>query len=197
MKFNTDIFKIETNHVIPSRGKVLISEPFLRDNVFGRSVVLLVEHTSEGTMGLVINKPLPFTLNQVMMDFSDLEEEIPLYKGGPLAPDTLFYLHTLPDIPHSIQIKKNLYLNGDFSALKEHIIQGYPVKHKIRFFLGYSGWEENQLVQEISDNTWMVGEADASELIDGSTKTMWGRLLSKLGSKYQTWARFPQIPSLN
>ena len=59
MYINTDIFKIETNHIVPARGKVLISEPFLCDHMFGRSVILLVDHTQDGTMGLVMNKPLP------------------------------------------------------------------------------------------------------------------------------------------
>ena len=63
MDINTDIFKIETNHVLPSRGKVLISEPFLYDEMFGRSIILLVDHTLDGTMGLVLNKSLPLYLN--------------------------------------------------------------------------------------------------------------------------------------
>ena len=55
MYTNADIFKIETNHIVPTRGKVLISEPFLCDYMFGRSVVLLADHTQDGTMGLVMN----------------------------------------------------------------------------------------------------------------------------------------------
>lgn len=71
MDINTDIFKIETNHVLPSRGKVLISEPFLYDEMFGRSIILLVDHTLDGTMGLVLNKSLPLYLNDVLKDFKD------------------------------------------------------------------------------------------------------------------------------
>ena len=97
MNINLDIFKIQSNNVLPSRGKILISEPFLRDATFGRSVILLVDHTEEGTMGLVINKQLPLLLNDVVMEFKYLDE-IPLYKGGPVATDTLFYLHTLEKI---------------------------------------------------------------------------------------------------
>lgn len=69
MYSNIDLFKIETNHVVPARGKVLISEPFLCDHMFGRSVILLVDHTHDGTMGLVLNKPLPLFLNDVLKDF--------------------------------------------------------------------------------------------------------------------------------
>ena len=98
MNINTDIFKIQSNNVMPSRGKILISEPFLHDVTFGRSVVLLVDHTEEGSMGLIINKPLPLMLNDIIKEFKYIED-IPLHKGGPIGTDTLFYLHTLHEIP--------------------------------------------------------------------------------------------------
>lgn len=120
MDTNADIFKIETNHVVPSRGKVLISEPFLYDEMFGRSVILLVDHSTDGTMGLVLNKPLPLSLNDVLKEFKDISN-IPIYKGGPLSTDTLFYLHTLKDVEDSLQIGKGVYLNGDFDAIRRYI----------------------------------------------------------------------------
>ena len=106
----------------------MISEPFLRDATFGRSVILLVDHTEEGTMGLVINKQLPLLLNDVVTEFKYLDE-IPLYKGGPVATDTLFYLHTLEKIPGSIPVSKGLFLNGDFEEIK---------KSEPKWFQGYS-----------------------------------------------------------
>ena len=109
MNIDLNIFKIQSNNVLPSRGKILISEPFLRDVTFGRSVILLVDHTEEGSMGLVINKLLPLLLNEIIMEFKYLNE-IPLYKGGPVATDTLFYLHTLTDIPGSISLLSILFI---------------------------------------------------------------------------------------
>lgn len=197
MPIDTDIFKIETNHVVPARGKVLISEPFLCDHIFGRSVILLIDHTQEGTMGLVMNKPLPLFLNDILKEF-DCPEDIPIYKGGPLSTDTLFYLHTLGNISDSLPIGKGFYLNGDFDAIKEYIMQGNPIKGKIRFFLGYSGWEYEQLCQEIKENTWLVGKEDLSSLMNvNDSKELWKNALGKLGSKYEMWSRFPQIPTLN
>ena len=130
MNIDSDIFKIQSNNVLPSRGRILISEPFLRDATFGRSVILLVDHTDEGSMGLVINKQLPLFLNDIIMEFKYLDE-IPLYKGGPIATDTLFYLHTLSDIPGSISISKGLYLNGDFDEIKKYILQGNKISECI------------------------------------------------------------------
>ena len=197
MDTNADIFKIETNHVVPSRGKVLISEPFLYDEMFGRSVILLVDHSTDGTMGLVLNKPLPLSLNDVLKEFKDINN-IPIYKGGPLSTDTLFYLHTLKDVEDSLQIGKGVYLNGDFDAIRRYILQGNDIDGKIRFFLGYSGWEHDQLCQEIEESTWLIGSTGISSLMDekGSAE-LWKNVLGQLGGKYEIWSRFPQIPTLN
>ena len=196
MNIDSDIFKIQSNNVLPSRGRILISEPFLRDATFGRSVILLVDHTDEGSMGLVINKQLPLFLNDIIMEFKYLDE-IPLYKGGPIATDTLFYLHTLSDIPGSISIIKWLYLNGDFDELMKTILQGNKISECIRFFLGYSGWDSEQLNNEIRENTWLVSEEEKSYLMKNNIKDMWRTALEKLGSKYETWSRFQQVPTLN
>lgn len=197
MYTDIDLFKIETNHVVPARGKVLISEPFLCDQTFGRSVILLVDHTHDGTMGLVMNKPLPLFLNDVLKELN-YPESIPIYKGGPISTDTLFYLHTLEGVAGALPIAKGFYLNGDFEAIKEYIVHGNPIKGKIRFFLGYSGWEYEQLCQEIQENTWLVGKEDIASLMDEkSSSKFWKRALCKLGGKYEIWSRFPQIPTLN
>lgn len=197
MDTNADIFKIETNHVVPSRGKVLISEPFLYDEMFGRSVILLVDHSTDGTMGLVLNKPLPLSLNDVLKEFKDISN-IPIYKGGSLSTDTLFYLHTLKDVEDSLQIGKGVYLNGDFDAIRRYILQGNDIDGKIRFFLGYSGWEHDQLCQEIEENTWLIGSTSIASLMNekGSAE-LWKNVLGQLGGKYEIWSRFPQIPTLN
>ena len=196
MNIDSDIFKIQSNNVLPSRGKILISEPFLRDATFGRSVVLLIDHTEEGSMGLIINKQLPIFVNDIIKEFKYIEN-IPLYKGGPIATDTLFYLHTLADIPGAISISKGLYLNGDFDEIKKYILQGNKVDRYIRFFLGYSGWESEQLSTELKENTWLVSKEENAYLMNGDTKDMWKQALEKLGSKYETWSRFPQVPTFN
>ena len=196
MNIDSDIFKIQSNNVLPSRGKILISEPFLRDATFGRSVVLLIDHTEEGSMGLIINKQLPIFVNDIIKEFKYIEN-IPLYKGGPIATDTLFYLHTLADIPGAIPISKGLYLNGDFDEIKKYILQGNKVDRYIRFFLGDSGWESEQLSTELKENTWLVSKEENAYLMNGDTKDMWKQALEKLGSKYETWSRFPQVPTFN
>ena len=196
MDIDSDIFKIQSNNVLPSRGKILISEPFLRDATFGRSVILLIDHTDEGTMGLIINKPLPIFVNDIIKEFKYIDD-IPLYKGGPVATDTLFYLHTLANISGAIPVSKGLYLNGDFDEIKKYILQGTKADQHIRFFLGYCGWEGEQLNDELKENTWLVSKEDKDYLMNSDTKDMWKEALEKLGSKYEAWSRFPRVPTFN
>lgn len=196
MSIDKDLFRIETNHVVPEQGNVLISEPFLCDQYFGRSVVLLVEHSSGGTMGLVLNKPMPLYLNDILTGFEACGN-IPIYRGGPLSMDTLFYLHTLTDVQGALTIGQDLFLNGDFDVIRNYIVQGNPVKGKLRFFLGYSGWDEGQLRHEVQEDTWMVGHGGTASVMDDDVPRLWENELSRLGYKYHLWSQFPQVPTLN
>lgn len=196
MDRSIDIYKIRSNNDLPSKGKILISEPFLRDENFTRSVILLIDHTKEGSMGIIMNKALPLLVNDVVKEFKYLND-IPLYMGGPMGTDTLFYLHTFPDVEGSISVGNGMYLNGDFTAIKRYILQGNPIDGNIRFFLGYSGWDDKQLQHEIEENTWMIGQGEPDTLLNDPIKSMWRNALGSLGGKYEAWSRFPLIPSLN
>lgn len=197
MIIDTDIFKIESNKALPGKGKLLISEPFLQDKNFGRSVILLIDHGEGGTMGLIVNKQLPHhVVNDFVQEFKYVDD-IPLYRGGPVGTDTLFYLHTLSDLENAIPIGDGLFLNGDFNGIKRYILQGNPVEGNVRFFLGYSGWDADQLENEIAENTWLIGQSDATTLMRKPIKEMWKTTLGNLGKKYETWSKYPQIPSLN
>lgn len=191
-----DPYRIEYNHVEPCKGCVLIAEPFLRDHFFGRSVVYVVEHeVGGGTMGLVLNKPLPVMLGDIMSDCYS-PEEIPVYRGGPLAMDTLFYLHNLPDVPGSLPVDDGIYLNGDFESVRRYIVQGNPVRSHLRFFLGYAGWEDGQLAEECEADTWLV-RRNGRPCLGDDTDRQWENAMSSLGDKYRVWATFTQMPELN
>ena len=185
MSTNTDIFKIESNHVKPSRGKVLIAQPFLSDKLFGRSVVLLVKHNNEGTMGLVMNKPVPLTLSQFFDGFI-CKKTIPVYWGGPRSMDSIFYLHTLENIPGALAIRKGLYVNGDFDVIKDYINTADSIEGKIRFFVGYAGWDGGQLKKEIAKDSLIISQESTKSLMDvNDTENLWQNALSKLGGKYE------------
>lgn len=193
-----NIFKITHNNLLPAQGSVLISEPFLQDAYFQRSVVLLVEHTDKGSMGFVLNKKTDLVVNAF---FPELEEfpEIPIYLGGPVSANRLFFIHSLGDliIPDSVKIKDHLYFDGDFEALKRYIQNGHSIDGKVKFFLGYSGWTEGQLGNEVDRNSWVVSHAAKENVLLADGEVFWKNSLAQLGSNYEAWTKYPKDPYLN
>ncbi len=181
----------------PSQGRLLISEPALRDFYFSKSVVLLVEHTAEeGTFGLIINKPVHLKLNEVVKDFPEID--FPLYLGGPVHPERLFYLHTLGEqIPGSLKIFDNIYWGGDISKLIELIDLKLVSPSQVKFFIGYSGWEAGQLDREMGEKSWIVTQPSHDSILADNPETLWGNVLKKMGNDYAIWANFPSDPILN
>ena len=186
-----NIFKITHNNLLPAQGSILISEPFLQDAYFQRSVVLLVEHNTQGSMGFVLNKKTDLIVNTF---FPELEEypEIPIYLGGPVSANRLFFI-----VPDSVKIKDRLYFDGDFEALKRYIQNGHSIEGKVKFFLGYSGWTEGQLGNEINKNSWVVSHAAKENVLLADGESFWKNSLEQLGSNYEAWTKYPKDPYLN
>lgn len=196
MTYNDNIFKIEFNNVPPQKGSVLISEPFLQDSYFQRSVIFLTEHSDNGSMGFVLNKNLDIFLNDIIKGL-EIDKKIPVFLGGPVNVDTLFFLHNLDFIPDSYKVTDNVYLNGDFEFLKDYLNSGGKIEGKIKFFFGYSGWEEDQLIDELEENSWLVTAIPEKELLSTKNQKVWEKTLSSLGGKYKKWTQFPKDPALN
>jgi putative transcriptional regulator len=195
MSINIDFFKI-SNEKVAEGGRVLISEPFLSDEYFRRSVVYLTEHSDAGSVGFVLNKSLSMKISDVLSDFPD--EDFPISLGGPVSTNTVHYLHTLGDeIPESVYVKDGIFWGGDFDVMKELVRTGKADSKSLRFFLGYSGWSENQLKGELKMNAWLVGEIPSHLVMKGGSTDFWTDTLSGLNEKYRAWANFPEDPGLN
>lgn len=197
MNLNINIFKIETNHVLPEKGRILIAEPFLPGSYFNRAIVLLVSHSDKGAVGFILNKKVEYPLKDIINDFPDFNADI--YVGGPVSTDSVYFIHSLGDeIPGSIHVKDDLYWGGDFDKLKEKISLGLVEPEQVRFFLGYSGWDAGQLEEELDENTWLVSEIKQNLVMNSSQKKhMWVEVVRDLGGKYSLWENFPENPSLN
>ena len=196
--FKKNIFKITTNGVHPSQGCTLMSEPFLKDNYFQRSVVLLVDHTNEGSIGLILNKKTKLTVNSFFPELSDVPA-IPIYIGGPVSPNHLFFIHTLGKdiIPKSMPVNDDLFFDGDFDALKQYILSGKPIEGKVKFFLGYSGWSKDQLEEEIQSNSWIVRRSAQDNILIENDNDLWKSSIESLGDEYKRWSQYPKDPNLN
>lgn len=195
MQIDYDFFKVENDNLTPERGRILISEPLLNDSYFKRSVVYLTEYSANGSVGFVLNKPIDLSPNEVVKDFPKFNT--PIYVGGPVAKDTIHYLHTVSDlIPNSVHVQGNIYWGGDFEKVKELISEGMITPDQIRFFLGYSGWSPNQLDEEIKNNAWLVSELEASKVM-APDRDLWEKVLQELGNKYKIWTNCPENPAFN
>lgn len=195
MDLNIDFFKI-TDNKMAKKGRVLISEPFLNDTYFKRSVVILTEHSDQGTVGFVLNKQVDLKVGDVIQDFPEINASICI--GGPVSTNTLHYIHTLGDlIPDSIHVIDNIFWGGDFEVLKDMVASGMVKKHQIRFFLGYAGWSANQLEAELAENAWLIVELNSNIIMKAESSDTWNNILAKMDNKYQVWANFPENPTLN
>ncbi|MGF7140170.1 YqgE/AlgH family protein [Roseimarinus sediminis] len=192
---NLDIFKIKTNNVVPKKGRILIAEPFLPGSYFNRSIVYLVEHNKEGSVGFILNKAVDFPIKDFRNEFPDFDDS--LYIGGPVNIESLYYIHTLGDhVPNSIHVKDNLFWGGDFDHLKDLINSGFASKKQVRFFLGYSGWDKEQLREELSEDSWLVADIPPAMVI-GNNKQLWKKMVQQQGGKYKLWENYPENPGLN
>ena len=121
------VFQVESNKVLPQQGSILISSPFMNDYHFTRAVVLLIEHNDEGSMGIIMNKDFRYhiLLNDLIPEL-EFAQRVPVYKGGPVSRETIFFLHTLKDLEGALPLGNGLYLNGDFNAVQQYILDGKP-----------------------------------------------------------------------
>lgn len=195
MVLNYKFFEPDENQE-PQKGKALVSEPFLLDNYFKRSIVIITEHNESGTVGFVLNKPVDVKINEVVENFPDIDAEVAL--GGPVSTNTLHYLHTLGDIiPNSVPVIGNICWGGDFEVVERLITSGNISAEQIRFFLGYSGWSPNQLENELAENAWIVCDISPEEIMMPMNKHYWTKKLRGMGQKYEMWSNFPENPEMN
>ncbi len=178
-------------------GRLLISEPFMMDPNFKRSVILLTEYSEEGAIGFILNHSGEFLLGDILPEVS--YSEIPVFTGGPVGNNTLHFIHCCPEkIDGGIEIAKGVFWGGDFDAVKE-LISAYRLTEKeIRFFTGYSGWTPKQLDDEINEDSWIVTDNVSVETIfSGNEETLWRQAVIGLGNRYAHIANFPENPALN
>ncbi len=177
-------------------GMLLVSDPFLKDPNFLRSVVLICEHNNEGCFGFVLNNKYEKNLNELVENLDDIH--FPVYQGGPVHLNTLHFLHTKPLlITGGLHIIDNIYWGGNFNKVLE-LISTRQIKPKdIRFYLGYSGWSEGQLEEEVEQKSWMLHPAKRNFVFHLNTNNLWKDVLNDMGGDYKLLGNYPKDPQLN
>lgn len=164
-------------------GKLLLAEPFMMDPNFKRSVVLLCEHATEGSLGFIVNKPLEMKINDLVDDFPEFEGQV--FFGGPVQPDTLHYLHNVGDLlDDSHMVSDGVFWGGDFEKLKFLISSDLIQPQNIRFFLGYSGWSEGQLMDEMVFGSWVLADMDPNYMFKTIPDQLWHQVMYNKGNTY-------------
>lgn len=179
------------------KGNLLIAEPaIIGDLSFNRSVILLADHNEEGSVGFIMNKPLEYTLQDLI---PEINSNFTVYNGGPVEQDNLYFIHTIPKlIPNSIEISNGIFWGGDFETTKSLINNNQINKNKIRFFLGYSGWDSEQLENEISANSWILFKNNyGDKILSKAANEFWKEKIIELGGEYLLWSNAPENPTLN
>jgi putative transcriptional regulator len=177
-------------------GSVLISEPFLKDPNFDRTVIIICKHSEEGSLGFVLNRPVELKLEEITEDFGGMDGDI--FIGGPVQRNSLHFLHKgIVDIGDSQQVAPGLFWGGSFEDLKWKIKSGEISREDIRFFLGYSGWDKGQLDEEIDHKSWFVANLGDDSIFDIDPERLWRKILKHMGGKFKIVSNYPHDPRLN
>jgi putative transcriptional regulator len=185
-----------SNKLKPEKGRLLISEPFLPDPNFERTVVLLCEHNEEGSFGFVLNKPSVLKLAEIMEELASVESVV--FVGGPVQQDTLHFIHRNVALTNAVEIAQNVFWGGDFENLLSMTDTKQISSADVRFFLGYSGWGPGQLESEIEQDSWIVCDFVTDQLLfDTEPELLWRRALDNMGGRFSVYSNYPVDPRLN
>lgn len=180
----------------PAPGTLLIAEPFLKDPNFMRTVIFLCDHQDEGSFGFVLNRSFEHTLDELMNDLD--EWKIPVFYGGPVQMDTIHFLHQYPNkIIGSYEVLDGIYWGGDFETAIRLLKDGEIDLAGIRFYIGYSGWGEGQLKDELKEKSWLIAPATSKLVFHEKIDDIWKDALRHLGGDYELMLNYPIDPQLN
>ena len=183
--------------VYPEKGDLLISEPFLPDPNFERSVILMCEHDDNGSFGFVLNQKSTLKFEEVIEESGGYEDD--LYIGGPVQQDTIHMIHRCPELAESSkEVVEGIYWGGDFEKILFLLNTNQITKSDVKFFIGYSGWSEGQLSDEIDAKSWIVYKNPTCEQVfDLDPNLVWKSVLNDMGGRFRMFANYPSDPRLN
>jgi putative transcriptional regulator len=171
-------------------GKLLVASRALRDPNFARSVVLMLEHTAEGALGLVINRPSPRTVAEIWSSIGepDVTNTDLVYLGGPV-PGPLVALHKTEELGEK-QVLPGLYMSVQKDSL-EQLVRTPDIE--LRLYSGHSGWGSGQLEGELKAGGWLVGRARVGDVFaeGDALEGLWGHVLARINREIL----LPQLPA--
>jgi putative transcriptional regulator len=174
------------------RGALILADPTLRDPNFARTVLLLTDHEADqGAHGYVLNRPMGKKVGELLKDpaFSGLAE-VPIFHGGPVSPERLtFAVLGWDEVAGRLVFTTHLSVEDACGVRKDG--------GEVRAFIGYSGWAEGQLENELRQRAWITRKPAREIVAMTSPENLWQELLRSMGPQYGLLAKMPEDPSLN
>ena len=161
------------------KNHIIISMPHMNDPFFSKSVVLICDHNSHGSMGIILNKKLDQKKSNPEFDVETLSKERVIFFGGPVMVNFTFLLHDEKKLEDtSYKIAENLFLsNNGFNNNKIRISNK-------KFISGYAGWSKGQLENEIKNGDWIVQKARDDLIFETDCEKIWNNAMKSLGFNY-------------
>jgi putative transcriptional regulator len=174
------------------KGQLLIAAPILIDPNFRRSVVLVIEHSEEGALGVVLNRPTDLPVAEAVPELSQLDDGR-VFAGGPVQPQAVIALAEYAGAPPEGAVCGPIApvgVDSDMDTLADRVT-------RVRVFAGYSGWGEGQLEGELEEDSWIVEPALPGDVFCADADALWGHVLERKGGQYRLLARMPDDPGMN
>jgi putative transcriptional regulator len=183
--------------VIATQGRLLVAEPLLGDPNFERTVVLVIEHTDEGALGLVLNRPTDLLVAEALPEWRDVASDpAVLHVGGPVEERSGWCLARAVDPG---DLTGFVPVVGDLGLLDLSMdpFELTGLVTDVRLYAGYSGWGPGQLDHELAAEAWFVVEAEADDPFVTHGDTLWQRILERQGGQLARLSRVPRDLSVN
>lgn len=178
-------------------GRLLVATPTLRDPNFERAVVLLLDHGADGALGVVVNRPTPVPVTEVLPTWQPIVSEPDvLFQGGPVSLDSALALAEMSHADEPLGVRR---VHGQLGLVDldtpAEIVKGGLTG--MRIFAGYAGWQQDQLEDEIAEGAWFVVDSEPSDVFSATPEQLWRDVLRRQGGSLALVTTFPEDPSLN
>ena len=174
------------------KGQLLIAAPILLDPNFRRSVVLVIEHSAEGALGVILNRPTELAVADAVPELAELDDGC-VFAGGPVQPQAVIALAEYSGAPPEGAVCGPIApvgIESDMDTLADRVT-------RVRVYAGYSGWGEGQLEDELEEDSWFVEPALPGDVFCADAHALWSHVLERKGGPYRLLARMPEDPGMN
>lgn len=177
-------------------GRLLIASPALAESPFRRAVILMIEHSEDGALGVILNRPTEdFAVEAVPGRLAEaVRMDDRVHEGGPVRPEAMIVLADFADVDQAAAVAFDsvgiVNPDADEEGLEAEI-------SAIRVFSGYAGWDAGQLERELDEDSWIDAETMPGDVFTADPDSLWSRVLERKGGRYRLVATMPADPSLN